>query len=73
MWLEIVKSKRIQEVVLVQLENDEGDRYCPRDGELFQSPVGSYRVKQKPGYGDWVELRVIQGELPKSWLETVGS
>lgn len=58
-------------VTLHQLEDAEGRAYLPRDGDTLQSPAGTYRARRKPEYGDWVELRVSSGELPKQYLETV--
>jgi hypothetical protein len=71
MQLEIVRRKALGTVNLVQLEDPEGRPVLPPDGTSLRSPCGVYRVRHKPEFGDWVELRVVEGKLPKDFLEVV--
>lgn len=69
MKFEIVRRKTLGSVQLVQLEDSDGRPIQPADGTPLQSPQGLYRVRHKPEFGNWVELRIISGELPKDFLE----
>ena len=69
--LEIIRRKFLGSVPLVQLSGEDNQLVQLKDGTLLRSPMGQYRVRHKPEFGDWVELRVLSGELPKDYVETV--
>ncbi len=65
MWVNIDGRKNLgtnrNPKFAVLLKDDAGNLVSPDNGALTGDPLGEYRVRRLPEYGDWVELVPVKG------------